>query len=114
MNIYDKAHELARAIKDSSEVADISAALKLVEADPGSKEMLDNFRSSQHELQERMMAGEMPAQEEMEKMEKLFEVLNMNLSIRRLFEAERRLSVVIEDVNKIITGSLEHLYGADV
>ncbi|BCG58469.1 MULTISPECIES: YlbF family regulator [Paenibacillus] len=114
MNIYDKAHELARAIKESSEVADISAALKLVEADPSSKEMLDNFRSSQQELQERMMSGEMPAQEEMEKMEKLFEVLNMNLSIRRLFEAERRLSVIIEDVNKIITGSLEHLYGTDV
>ncbi|WP_025693133.1 YlbF family regulator [Paenibacillus zanthoxyli] len=114
MNIYDKAHELARAIKESSEVADISAALKLVEADPESSRMLNHFRSSQQELQERMMAGEMPAPEEMEKMEKLFEVLNLNLGIRRLFEAERRLSVVIEDVNKIISGSLEHLYGADV
>ncbi len=114
MNIYDKAHELARAIKESSEVADITAALKLVEADPESSRMLNHFRSSQQELQERMMAGEMPAPEEMEKMEKLFEVLNLNLGIRRLFEAERRLSVVIEDVNKIISGSLEHLYGADV
>ncbi|MDT3425142.1 cell fate (sporulation/competence/biofilm development) regulator YlbF (YheA/YmcA/DUF963 family) [Paenibacillus forsythiae] len=114
MNIYDKAHELARAIKESGEVTDIAAALKLVEADPESSRMLNNFRSGQQELQERMMAGEMPAQEEIEKMEKLFEVLNLNLGIRRLFEAERRLSVIIEDVNKIISGSLEHLYGADV
>ncbi|AIQ63359.1 hypothetical protein D3C81_100560 [compost metagenome] len=114
MNVYDKAHELAKAIRESGEVADISAAMAIIEADLPSKEMLDNFRSSQQELQARMLAGEMPDQEEMEKMEKLFEVLNMNLSIRRLFEAERRLSVVIEDVNKIISGSLEHLYGADV
>ncbi|KAA8999709.1 YlbF family regulator [Paenibacillus spiritus] len=113
MNIYDKAHELAQAIKESTEVADIMAAMKLVEADPASREMLDNFRTSQLELQQRMMEGDMPAPEEMEKMEKLFEVLNLNLGIRRLFEAERRLSGVIEDVNKIIAESLQHLYGPE-
>lgn len=111
MNIYDKAHDLAKAIKESSEVEDIRNAMKLVEADPEAKAMLDNFRNGQLELQQRMMSGEMPPQEEMEKMEKLFEVLNLNLGIRRLFDAERRLSVVIEDVNKIITESLSQLYG---
>ena len=44
-------------------------------------------------------------------MEKQFEVLSLNLNIRRLFDAERRLSVIIEDVNKIISDSLQHLYG---
>ncbi|GGF85849.1 UPF0342 protein [Paenibacillus albidus] len=111
MSIYDKAHELAKAIKESSEVIDIRSAMKLVEADAESKQMLDNFRRSQMELQQRMMSGDMPPQEEIEKMEKLFEVLNLNLGIRRLFDAERRLSVVIEDVNKIITESLSELYG---
>ncbi|KGE16273.1 YlbF family regulator [Paenibacillus wynnii] len=113
MNVYDKAHELAKAIKGSSEVEDITSAMKVVESDPESKRMLENFRNSQMELQQRMMSGEMPPQEEMQKMEKLFEVLNLNLGIRRLFEAERRLSVVIEDVNKIISESLQHLYGAE-
>ncbi|HBS45281.1 MAG TPA: hypothetical protein DEA91_13950 [Paenibacillus sp.] len=109
--MHDKAHELAKAIKESTEVADITNAMKLVETDPEAKAMLDNFRNGQLELQQRMMSGDMPPQEEMEKMEKLFEVLNMNLGIRRLFDAERRLSVVIEDVNKIITESLSQLYG---
>ncbi|WP_339290067.1 YlbF family regulator [Paenibacillus sp. FSL E2-0201] len=111
MSIHDKAHELAKAIKESTEVADITNAMKLVETDPEAKAMLDNFRNGQMELQQRMMSGDMPPQEEMEKMEKLFEVLNLNLGIRRLFDAERRLSVVIEDVNKIITESLSQLYG---
>ncbi|KTD85721.1 YlbF family regulator [Paenibacillus etheri] len=111
MSIHDKAHELAKAIKESTEVADITNAMKLVETDPEAKAMLDNFRNGQLELQQRMMSGDMPPQEEMEKMEKLFEVLNLNLGIRRLFDAERRLSVVIEDVNKIITESLSQLYG---
>lgn len=113
MNIYDKAHELAAALKDSKEVTEITAAMKLVDADPESKQMLDNFRTRQTEVQQRMMSGDMPAQEEMEQMEKLFEVLSLNLNIRRLFDAEQKLSIIIQDVNKIITDSLQHLYGGE-
>ncbi|WP_018753381.1 YlbF family regulator [Paenibacillus sanguinis] len=113
MNIYDKAHELAAALKDSREVTEITAAMKLVDADPESKQMLDNFRARQTEVQQRMMSGDMPSQEEMEQMEKLFEVLSLNLNIRRLFDAEQKLSVIIQDVNKIITDSLQHLYGGE-
>lgn len=54
----------------------------------------------------------MPSPEEMEQMEKQFEALSLNLNIRRLFDAERRLSIIIQDINKIITDSLQHLYGA--
>ncbi|MEF2968844.1 YlbF family regulator [Paenibacillus sp. M1] len=111
MNIYDKANELAKALRESQEVADITAAMKLVEADPESKRMLDDFRVRQSGMQQAMMNGEMPAQEEMEKMEKLFDTLSLNLNIRRLFEAEQRLSVIIQDINKIITDSLQDLYG---
>ncbi|OZB96472.1 YlbF family regulator [Paenibacillus sp. XY044] len=111
MNIYDKAHDLAKALKESSEVQEISSAMTLIEADPESKKMLEDFRQRQMEIQQRMMSGDMPSQEEMEKMEKLFDVLSLNLNIRRLFEAERRLSTIIEDVNKIISDSLQHLYG---
>ncbi|GIO40122.1 UPF0342 protein [Paenibacillus antibioticophila] len=114
MNIYDKANELAKALRESKEVEDVESAMKLVEADPESKKMLDDFRNRQNELQQMMMAGNMPSQEEMETMEKRFEVLSMNLGIRRLFEAERRLSVAIQDINKIITDSLQHLYGTQM
>ncbi len=110
-NIYDKANELSSAIRDSKEVTDITAAMQLIEADPESKRMLDDFRARQIEVQQRMMSGDMPNPEEMEQMEKLFEVLNLNLNIRRLFDAEQRLSTIIEDINKIITDSLSHLYG---
>jgi cell fate (sporulation/competence/biofilm development) regulator YlbF (YheA/YmcA/DUF963 family) len=114
MNIYDKAHHLAKALKESKEVEEITSAMKLIETDPEAKKMLDDFRERQMEVQQRMMSGDMPAQEEMEKMEKLFEVLSLNLNIRRLFDAERRLSVIIEDVNKIIADSLQHLYGSSM
>ncbi|CAJ1315866.1 YlbF family regulator [Paenibacillus sp. PK4536] len=113
MNIYDKANELSKSIRESKEVEDITAAMKLIESDPESKRMLDDFRTRQMEVQQRMMSGDMPNPEEMEQMEKVFEVLNLNLNIRRLFDAEQRLSVIIEDINKIITESLSDLYGGD-
>ncbi|MEC0368885.1 YlbF family regulator [Paenibacillus chibensis] len=111
MNIYDKANELARALKESEEVKDITSAMSLIEKDPESKNMLDDFRNRQMEIQQRMMSGDMPSQDEMEKMEKLFDVLSLNLNIRRLFDAERRLSTIIEDINKMISDSLQDLYG---
>ncbi|MEK3734083.1 MULTISPECIES: YlbF family regulator [Paenibacillus] len=111
MNIYDKAHDLAKAMKESEEVQEIQAAMKLVDVDPDSKRMLEDFRRKQMEIQQRMMSGDMPSQEEMETVEKQFELLSLNLNIRRLFDAERRLSVIIEDVNKIISDSLQDLYG---
>ncbi|KTS82898.1 hypothetical protein NS115_09700 [Paenibacillus jamilae] len=114
MNIYDKAHDLAKALKESKEVEEITSAMKLIETDPEAKKMLDDFRERQMEVQQRMMSGDMPAQEEMEKMEKMFEVLSLNLNIRRLFDAERRLAMIIEDVNKIIADSLQHLYGSSL
>jgi cell fate (sporulation/competence/biofilm development) regulator YlbF (YheA/YmcA/DUF963 family) len=111
MNIYDKANELAKALKESQEVKDITSAMKLIEQDLESKNMLEDFRNRQMEIQQRMMSGDMPSQEEMEKMEKLFDVLSLNLNIRRLFDAERRLSTIIEDINKMISDSLQDLYG---
>ncbi|MWV44029.1 YlbF family regulator [Paenibacillus sp. HJL G12] len=111
MNIYDKANELAKALKESEEVQDITSAMSLIEKDIESKNMLDDFRNRQMEIQQRMMSGDMPSQEEMEKMEKLFDVLSLNLNIRRLFDAERRLSTIIEDINKMISDSLQGLYG---
>ncbi|MGN7358160.1 YlbF family regulator [Paenibacillus sp. SAF-054] len=111
MNIYDKANELAKALKESPEVHDITSAMSLIEKDQESKQMLDDFRNRQMEIQQRMMSGDMPSQEEMEKMEKLFDVLSLNLNIRRLFDAERRLSTIIEDINKMISDSLQGLYG---
>lgn len=61
MNIYDKANDLAKALRESSEVEEITSAMKLIEADPDAKAMLDNFRDQQMELQQRMMSGDMPA-----------------------------------------------------
>ncbi|BFH70045.1 hypothetical protein J27TS7_27860 [Paenibacillus dendritiformis] len=111
MSVYDQAHELARALQQSEEAKDVETAMQAIEADADSKRMLDDFRLRQMEMQQKMMTGEMPEQSELDKMEKLYEVISMNTEIAKLFEAERRLAVVIQDVNKIVSDALGHLYG---
>jgi cell fate (sporulation/competence/biofilm development) regulator YlbF (YheA/YmcA/DUF963 family) len=106
MNVYDKAYELARALKESVELKELKQAKAQIDADPDTKRMFDDFRERQMELQKKMMSGEMPPKEDMEKMEKLYEVVGLNPAIRKLFEAERRLSVIMEDVQRIIAEPL--------
>ncbi|ANE49108.1 hypothetical protein SY83_21645 [Paenibacillus swuensis] len=107
MNVYDKAYELTKAIKESNEYADCKAAALAIQADEEGKRMLDDFRSQQLELQQRLMNGESPSSDEMDRMQKRFEILNMNPNIQRIFEAERRLGVIVEDVNRIIMEPLK-------
>lgn len=109
MNVYDKAYELAKTLKESDEAKQLKAAKQAAEADPDAKRMLDDFRERQNFLQQKMMAGEEPSAEDMEKMNKLYEVIALNPLIGRLLEAERRFAVVFEDVNRIMSDVLKAL-----
>ncbi|GAC42857.1 YlbF family regulator [Paenibacillus popilliae] len=111
MSVYDQAHELAHALQQSDEAKAVETVMKAIESDADSKRMLDDFRLRQMEMQQKMMTGEMPDQSELDNMEKLYEVISINTEIAKLFEAERRLAVVIQDVNKIVSDALGHLYG---
>ena len=46
MNIHDKAHELARALKDSPEVRELKEAGKKIEGERFSKKMIEDFRKN--------------------------------------------------------------------
>ncbi|MBD2848264.1 YlbF family regulator [Paenibacillus sp. IB182496] len=110
MNLYDKAYDLAKALRDSEEVTDLRTAREAVEADGEAKKMMDDFRERQNGLQQLMMSGEEPSEDDMETMNKLYEVLSLNPLINRLFEAERRFTVIFDDVNKIIGEALKNVY----
>ncbi|MNE99156.1 hypothetical protein D3C80_1977860 [compost metagenome] len=84
-------------------------AKEAAEADPEAKRMLDDFRERQSFLQQKMMAGEEPTAEDMDKMNKLYEVISLNPLIGRLLEAERGFAVVFEDINRIISDALKSL-----
>ena len=102
MNPHDAAHNLAKALRESAdfkELKDVQATLK---ADQSARSMLLDFRTEQLEMQKQQISGVAVSPEQEEKLEKLFEVINMNLTIKRFLQAEYRVAVLLQDVHKII------------
>ncbi|QHE51325.1 YlbF family regulator [Pontibacillus sp. HMF3514] len=112
-NIYDQANELERAIRESEEFQGLKQAYEAVMADENAKQMFDNFRNTQIELQQKQMQGQEISEEEVEEARKVVETVQQHPQISKLMEEEQRLNTVINDVSKIITKPLEELYGAD-
>lgn len=111
-NIHDSAYELERAIRNSTEFLELKEAYDRVMNDPSTKEMFEGFRDTQVEIQEKQMQGEEITQEEIEKAQKVVELVQQHADISALMEKEQQLNVVINDISRIITTPLEELYGA--
>ncbi|GAA0596021.1 YlbF family regulator [Virgibacillus siamensis] len=110
-NIYDSAYDLEKAIRNSEEFKNLKDAYDAVMADESAKQMFDNFRNTQMELQEKQMQGQEISEEEVEKARQVVELVQQHEDISKLMEEEQRLNVVINDVSRIITKPLEELYG---
>lgn len=110
-NIQDSAHALEQAIQESEEFQDLKAAYDKVMGDPNAKQMFDNFRNTQLELQQKQMQGQEITEEEIEKAKQVVELVQQHEDISKLMEEEQRLNNLINDISRIITKPLEELYG---
>ncbi len=107
---YDKAYELARAIRESEEYRDVAACKAQVDAQPEAQRMLDDFRKRQMDAQMRQLRGETVAEEELQQLQRLYETIQLHTDIRRLLEAERRLMLMMDDIQRILAEPLEELF----
>jgi len=107
MNVYDKAYELAKSLRESAEAQSLAEAKTAVKGEADASRMLGDFLERQHELQHRMMSGEEPSPDELETMNKLYELIALNPLVSRYFEAERRFAVLFDDVNRILGEGLK-------
>lgn len=106
MDVYNKAHQLARALQES-EVYEAYKKCKVeVEKDSQAKEMLDDYQNSIKKIQEKYMAGEEVTAEEREKIEKKRNVLSLNLLVKDFLDAEHRLGITLMDIQKIISDAV--------
>ncbi len=102
MNPHDSAHLLAKALRESTDFKELKDVQKVLKTDQSARSMLLDFRAEQLEMQKQQLSGLEVAPEQEEKLEKLFEVINMNTIIKRFLQAEYRVAVLLQDVHKII------------
>ncbi|GEN45765.1 YlbF family regulator [Alkalibacillus haloalkaliphilus] len=112
-NLYDLAYDLEKGLRESEEFQGLKDAYDKVMNDPTTKQMFDNFRDTQLNLQQKQMQGEEISEEEVNKAKQVVELVQQNEDISKLMEEEQRLNTVIGDISKIITKPLEDLYGEE-
>jgi cell fate (sporulation/competence/biofilm development) regulator YlbF (YheA/YmcA/DUF963 family) len=110
-NVYDVAYDLEKALKNSDDFKALKQGYDEVNNNPESQELFSKFRDIQVGLQQKQMAGQEVTPEEIEEAQNLFAEVQQNQTISKLMAAEQRMSMIINEINKIITKPLEELYG---
>ena len=114
MNPYNAAHALAKALKESDEFKELKNVQSSLKADESAQKMLTDFRHEQYELQKQQLSGLEIAPEQEEKLEKLFEVINMNTLIKNFLQAEYRVAVLLRDIHKIIGEATHEIFDPEL
>lgn len=112
VNLHDNAYEMEKAIRNSEEYKTLKRLYDEVNAESSAKQMFDNFRNMQMQLQQKQMMGQEITQEEVEQAQQVVALVQQHPTISKLMEAEQRMSMVIAELNKIILKPLEELYGS--
>ncbi|GAA0121539.1 MAG: YlbF family regulator [Clostridium argentinense] len=106
MNIYDKAQEFARVLKECNEVIEYRESLKKIKENADNKKMLDDFRKIQFEAySEQIEKGEL-SEDTKKKLESMGSIVTLNPDIGKFLQAERNFGVMWEDIMKILTKSM--------
>lgn len=106
MNVYDLAHQLARAMAESEEYKNYLEAKKAVEADETNSNMVDDFHKMELELNAKQAMGQKPSDEEVKKINDMYQLITLNPTVRDFLEKEMRFSTMVADVFKIINDEI--------
>ncbi|MCQ2555622.1 MAG: YlbF family regulator [Clostridia bacterium] len=102
MNVYDDAHRLAAAIKNSNEFKDYENAQKLLDSNPSLSAMMKDFQEKAMEMQLKQMSGEEISADMNAQMQQLYGIVMQDPMAAQYMQAELRFSVMMKDVIDII------------
>jgi len=106
MNVYDAAHSLAKAIKESDELTKFKELQAQMFAKEDIKAQFDNFQKLQIEIQTAQMTGQSVDEEKMKEAQSLFELIQQDQVANQYFLAEMKLNQMMGDVTKIISDAM--------
>ena len=105
MNIYDKAHELARELKNSDEYRRYLQVKEVLEGDAQTKKMVQDFLDRQMEIEYEAVSGKRD-QDKIEQAQKMYQLLSCNVCAREFLDNYLRFQKVMGDIYKILSDSV--------
>lgn len=109
-NLYDTANQLERELRESQEFKAVEERLAAVNNNEEAIALFNEFRDVNVALQQKQMSGQEVTEEDIANAQAIYQRASENEYIKALTEAEQRLNVVMQDINRIITASLQTLY----
>ncbi|MCU9612530.1 YlbF family regulator [Caldibacillus lycopersici] len=114
VNVQDTALALEKMIRESAEYNQLKEEYARVFEEEATKNLFNNFRNIQLQLQEKQMTGQPISEEEVQEAQKVVAIVQQNPTIVKLMEAEQRMSSLIAEVNKIVMRPLEEMYSTQM
>ncbi len=102
MNVYDQAHQLAKAIQESEEYKQYHASELSLKEKPELEKMMKDFQQKSMEIQLKQMSGEQPDAEDMQKIQQLYSIVAMDPLASNYMQNEMRFSIMMKDVYEIL------------
>lgn len=112
MAIYDKAHELAKEIQETSEYLDYKKAKEQVYSDLELKNKIEEFEKIRYDVQLLTVQGGEQSEEKMNKLQELYQILVENKEVKEYFDKEVLFNVMLADINKIIAEAVKDVLNA--
>ncbi len=109
-NIYDTANQLERELRELDAFKKLEEAFNTIFKNDIAKKLFEDFRNIQIELQQKQMTGQEITEADMKHAEEIATKATENEFVRNLMEAERELSLVMEDINRIIMKPVQEVY----
>lgn len=101
MNVYDEAHNLARAVKESEEFKQYDQLKKVIDQNEELSKMVKDFQAKQFEMQAKQMMGEaMPNMTQ--QIQDMYQIIMKDPLAAQYMQAEMRFSLMMKDVYEIL------------
>ena len=100
---YDKAHDLAHAMRESEEYKELMAAQEAVKADAVATGLVRTFMAQQMQWEYAKLSGAPEADELQKQQEELMPQIQENAAAAAYLQAQMRWSQISNDIYKIIS-----------
>ena len=100
---YDKAHDLAHAMRESEEYKELMAAQEVLKADAVAAALVRTFMAQQMQWEYAKLSGAPEADELQKKQEEMMPQIQENAAASAYLQAQMRWSQISNDIYKIIS-----------
>ena len=107
MNVYDEAHSLAKAIKESNEFKEFDRIRKEVDADKETSDMLKELTELQVQLQTAQMVGQQPDKDVFARFQSLNTMAMTKPLAMQYMQAQFALATMMNDVFGIVSEAIK-------